>query len=93
MPLDESLPKKPRQSLAGSLNTLFASPSFATWRQGTMLDVAERMSTDRERPSALVRMAHLDDERGPVLGVLLEEVVLWVRSLPGSQRPTGWVIF
>jgi hypothetical protein len=35
----------------------------------------------------IVSVAHLDDEeRALVLGVLLEEVLSWVRSLPGSTR-------
>ncbi|RYE82653.1 MAG: DUF853 family protein, partial [Myxococcales bacterium] len=95
LPLDRFLPKKPRQSLAASLNTLLASPSFASWRQGTTLDVADWMSTARERPSVvIVSVAHLDDEeRSLVLGVLLEEVLSWVRSLPGSQQLRALVLF
>lgn len=39
-------------------------------------------------------MAHLDDEeRSLVLGVLLEEVLSWVRALPGSQRLRALVVF
>jgi len=93
--LDRFLPKKQRQSLAASLNSLLASPSFASWRQGTTLDVGDWLATGRERPSAVVvSVAHLDDEeRSLVLGVLLEEVLSWVRSLPGSQRLRALVVF
>jgi hypothetical protein len=42
----------------------------------------------------VVSVAHLDDEeRSLVLGVLLEEVLSWVRSLPGSQRLRALVVF
>jgi hypothetical protein len=34
-----------------------------------------------------------DEERALVLGVLLEEVLAWVRSLPGSQRLRALVVF
>ena len=42
----------------------------------------------------IVSVAHLDDEeRALVLGVLLEEVLSWVRSLPGTQRLRALVVF
>jgi hypothetical protein len=93
--LDKFLPKKERQSLAAALNTLLASPTFATWRQGTPLDVGAWMAPrDGKTPAVIVSVAHLDDEeRGLVLGVLLEEVLAWVRSLPGSQRLRAMVVF
>jgi hypothetical protein len=93
--LNEFLPKKERQALAAALNTLLASPTFATWRQGTPLDVGAWMTPHQGKTSAvIVSVAHLDDEeRSLVLGVLLEEVLAWVRSLPGSQRLRALVVF
>ena len=45
-------------------------------------------------PATVLRVAHLDDdERALVLGVLLEEVLTWVRSLPGSSRLRALVVF
>jgi hypothetical protein len=42
----------------------------------------------------VLSVAHLDDEeRALVLGVVLEEVLSWVRSLPGTQRLRGLVVF
>ncbi len=39
-------------------------------------------------------LPHLDDEeRALVLGVLLEEVLAWTRSLPGSQSLRAMVLF
>ena len=37
--IDAFLPKRERRALAAALNTLLASPTFASWRQGTTLDV------------------------------------------------------
>jgi hypothetical protein len=39
--LDAFLPRSERRALAASLNTLLASPTFASWRQGTTLSVGE----------------------------------------------------
>lgn len=45
-------------------------------------------------PATVVSVAHLDDdERELVLGVLLEEVLTWTRSLPGSSRLKALVVF
>jgi hypothetical protein len=95
LPLDRFLPKRERQTLSAALNTLLASPSFSSWRQGTTLDIASWMAPrDGRTPAVVVSVAHLDDEeRGLVLGVLLEEVLAWVRSLPGSQRLRALVVF
>src|ERR1044072_9126472 len=42
----------------------------------------------------ILSVAHLDDEeRALVLGVVLEEVLTWVRSLPGSQKLNAMVVF
>ena len=93
--IDAFMSKKQRKDLAAALNTLLASPTFASWRQGVTLDVDDWMRTDRPQTQAtIVSVAHLDDEeRALVLGVLLEEVLSWVRALPGSQRLRGLIVF
>jgi hypothetical protein len=87
--------KTERRSLAAALNTLLASPSLASWRQGPSLDVAEWVAPkDGKTPIVIVSVAHLDDEeRALVLGVLLEEILSWVRTLPGSQRLRALLVF
>jgi hypothetical protein len=41
----------------------------------------------RRTPATIVSVAHLDDdERTLVLGVLMEELLTWVRGLSGSKR-------
>ena len=95
LPLDSFLPKSERRALSASLNTLLASPTFASWRTGTTLDIEEWMTPHGGRtPAVIVSVAHLDDEeRTLMLGVLLEEVLSWVRSLAGSQRLRALVVF
>ena len=93
--VDAFMKKAERRSLAAALNGLLASPTFATWRQGATLDVAEWIALkDGRTPIVIVSVAHLDDEeRALVLGVLLEEVLSWVRTLPGSQRLRALLVF
>src|SRR5687767_11000288 len=74
LPIDSFLPKAERRALAAALNSLLASPTFASWRTGTTLDVGEWLTPrDGRTPVVIVSVAHLDDEeRALVLGVLLE---------------------
>jgi hypothetical protein len=93
--VDSFLGPRKRRELAADLNTLIASPSFASWRQGQSLDVGRWMEkVDGKTPATIVSVAHLDDgERALVLGVILEEALAWVRSLPGSARLRAMIVF
>ncbi len=93
--LDAFVSPKLRADLAADLNTLAASPSFSAWRRGQSIDVASWMTqVDGKTPATIVSVAHLDDaERQLVLGVILEEVLSWVRTLPGSSRLKALVAF
>ncbi len=93
--LDDFLPATQRRSLAAALNNLLASPTFQSWRTGVSLDVGAWLGPVQGRtPAVVVSVAHLDDEeRELVLGVLLEEVLSWVRTLPGSKRLKALVLF
>lgn len=84
-----------RRALAAAMNSLLASPTFSSWRQGATLDVAEWVTPrDGKTPIVVISVAHLDDdERVLVLGVLLEEILSWVRTLPGSQRLRALLVF
>jgi hypothetical protein len=114
LPVDRFLPKKARRDLAAALNSLLASPTFSSWRQGAPLDVASWMkpvpaaassssasapAPGAERaptrtPATIVSVAHLDDdERALVLGMVLEEVLSWVRGLPGAQSLRALIVF
>lgn len=93
--LNEFISKSERKSLSAALNSLLASPTFANWRQGSTLNVAEWLSPkDGKTPCVILSVAHLDDEeRALVLGVVLEEVLSWVRTLSGSSRLQALVLF
>lgn len=93
--INEFMPKRTRKLFAAALNTLLAAPSFASWRQGGSLDVAQWVAPVEGRtPATILSVAHLDDdERALVLGIVLEEVLTWVRSLPGSQSLKALVVF
>ena len=96
LPLDAFVSPNDRASLAAALNTLLASPTFATWRQGASLDIDAWMTPSLlgRTPVHVVSVAHLDDEeRTLVLGVLLEEFLTWVRGQPGTQKLRGMLVF
>lgn len=93
--LNAFISKKDRAALAAALNTLLASPTFGGWREGVSLDIGEWLAPKDGRTQAvIVSVAHLDDdERRLVLGLLLEEVLTWVRSLSGTQRLRALIAF
>src|SRR5690606_15511105 len=84
-----------RRALASALNTLLASPTFASWRQGSSLDIAEWLTPKQGRTQAVVvSVAHLDDEeRTLVLGVVLEELLAYTRSLRGTRKLRALIVF
>jgi hypothetical protein len=95
MPVDEFLPKRDRTSLATALNTLLASPTFEAWRQGAPLDVGSWVAPrpDGRTPAVIVSVAHLDDdERALVLGVVLDELLAWVRAQSGTSDLRALVV-
>jgi hypothetical protein len=94
MPIDRFISKKDRNALAAALNALVASPSFASWRTGAALDVASWLRSDDGRvPAVVVSVAHLDDvERSLVLGLVLDETLAYVRSLPGTSTLKALVV-
>ncbi len=95
MPMDEFLPRHERRALAAALNALLASPTFASWRKGAPVDVASWMKPqdDGRTPATIVSVAHLDDaERLLVLGIVLEEVLAWVRTQSGTSSLRALVV-
>jgi hypothetical protein len=93
--LNAFISKRERNALAAAMNGLIASPSFETWRQGSTLDVGEWLKPkDGRTPAVILSVAHLDeDERLLVLGLVIEEVLSWVRSLPGASSLKALVVF
>jgi hypothetical protein len=78
---------KDRTQLAMSLNNLLASPSFASWLEGEPLDIANMLYTPEGKPRlAIVSIAHLDDaQRMFMVTILLNEVLAWIRTQPGTS--------
>lgn len=84
--LEQFFPKKARQQLAMRLNGLIASPAFAQWLTGAPLDVEQLFArTDAGSRTSIFTIAHLSDsERMSFVTLLLERVVAWMRTQPGS---------
>ena len=85
--LETFFPAKDRFALAMKLNNLLASPGFAAWMEGEPLDVGGLLSTREGKPRlSIISIAHLsDDERMFFVTILLNEVLAWVRSQPGTS--------
>jgi len=77
---------KDRLALGMQLNNLLASPSFASWLEGESLDVKRLLYTDKGKPRlSILSIAHLSEtERMFFVTILLNEVVSWMRSQPGT---------
>ncbi|MDI9486172.1 MAG: DUF87 domain-containing protein [Bacillota bacterium] len=86
MDMESFYPSKDRFSLAMMLNNLLASPSFKAWLEGDPLDVNRFLYNDEGKPRVSVfSIAHLSDsERMFFVTMLLNEVLSWVRSQPGT---------
>jgi hypothetical protein len=79
-------PAKERFELAIALNNLLASPGFEAWLEGDALDVGSLLYTEKGRPRhTIFSIAHLSDaERMFFVSLLLNQVVGWMRTQPGT---------
>ncbi len=95
LPFDEFMPKHQRKELLNALNALVASPTFETWREGASLDVGEWLKPVNGKTTAtIVSVKHLDEgEKAMVLGVVLNEAVAHMRTLPGTAGLRALVVF
>lgn len=86
MDLETFYPEKERTKLAMDLNNLLASPSFAGWMSGQPLDVQQLFySPDGKPRHSIISIAHLDDaQRMFFVTILLNEVLAWMRTQPGT---------
>ena len=84
--LDSFYPPKDRFQLALTMNTLIASPSFASWLRGETLDIDKLLYNAEGKPRhSIFYLAHLSDsERMFIVTLLLESVVTWVRRQQGT---------
>ncbi len=83
---DSFFPVKDRFELAMALNNLLAAPGFAPWMEGEPLDVGRLLYTPEGKPRvSIFSIAHLPDtERMFFVTLLLNNVVAWMRSQPGT---------
>ena len=85
--LESFFPAQDRFALAMTLNNLLASPSFATWMTGEPLDIDRLLYSSTSKPQlAIIYLAHLPDaERMFFMSLILNEVLGWMRSRPGTS--------
>ena len=84
--LETFFPAGERLQLAMLLNNLLAAPGFATWLDGEPLDISRMLYTSEGRPRmSIFSIAHLADaERMFFVTMLLNQVLGWMRSQPGT---------
>ena len=84
--LESFMPEKPRQTLALKFNNLLASPGFATWLEGSPLDIAKMLHTPAGKPRiSIFSIAHLGDtERMFFVSLLLNQMLGWMRAQNGT---------
>ena len=86
MDLDSFYPAKDRFALAMRLNNLLAAPGFEAWLSGDSLDVGRLLHSATGKPQvSVMSIAHLSDgERMFFVTLLLNELIRWMRSQPGT---------
>ena len=84
--MESFYPAKDRFGLALLINKLLAAPGFQTWLEGEPLDIGRMLCTPEGRARvSIFSIAHLSDaERMFFVSMLLNEVLGWVRTQPGT---------
>jgi hypothetical protein len=84
--LESFFPANERHELGMRLNNLLASPTFAGWLEGEPLEVGRLLYTTEGKPRlSIVSIAHLSEaERMFFVTMLLNEVIAWMRTQPGT---------
>jgi len=87
MEIESFYPSKDRFELAIALNNLLASPGFEAWLEGDALDIGSLLYTAQGRPRmSIFSIAHLSDsERMFFVSLLLNQMVSWMRTQPGTS--------
>ncbi len=85
--LETFFPEKERFTLALSLNNLLAAPGFRSWLNGEPLNIDSLLFGKQGKPRvSIFSIAHLNDaERMFFVTLLLNQVIAWMRSQPGSS--------
>ncbi len=91
VPIDSFMSAQDRFGLSMRLNNLLASPSFASWLEGEPLEIDRLLYTtdeagQRKPRLSILSIAHLgDQERMFFVTLLLNELISWMRSQPGTS--------
>ena len=87
MDLETFYSARDRTELAMKLNNLLASPSFAGWMQGAPLSIKDLLYNSEGKPRlSILSIAHLNDsERMFFVTILLNELLAWMRTQPGTS--------
>lgn len=87
MDLDSFYPSKERFQLAMRFNNLLAAPGFEAWLEGEPMDIGRLLFTAEGRPRASIfTLSHLGEaERMFFVSKLLNEILAWVRTQPGTS--------
>ncbi|NOZ29255.1 MAG: hypothetical protein GXP39_14560 [Chloroflexi bacterium] len=93
--VDTFYPQKERFELAMALNAMIAAPAFQAWLEGEPLDVGTLLYTSDGRPRvSIFYIAHLPDaERMFFVTLLLEQVLAWMRTQPGTTSLRALLYF
>lgn len=87
MGVETFFPEKDRFDFTLRLNHLLANPGFQTWLEGDPLDAQRLFYTADGGPRlSIISIAHLSDaERMFAVTALLNEIIGWMRSQPGTS--------
>jgi hypothetical protein len=87
MDLDSFFPSKERFQLAMRFNNLLAAPGFEAWLEGDPMDIGRFLHTADGKPRASIfTISHLaETERMFFVAMLLNEILGWVRTQPGTS--------
>ena len=84
--VDTFYPPKDRFQLAVKINNIIAAPGFQSWLQGQPLDIPRFLnSPDGKTRHSVFYIAHLNDaERMFFVTMLLDQIITWMRTQPGT---------
>jgi hypothetical protein len=84
--IETFFPQKERMAFALSLNNLLAAPGFEAWLEGEPLNIDTLLFSDKGKPRvSIFSIAHLNDtERMFFVTLLLNQILSWIRTQPGS---------
>ncbi len=93
-PIDMFFPEKDRFAFSMLLNNLLASPSFAIWRQGNLMDIDFLFKPNPKPRHSIFCLSHLTDkERMFFVTLLFTSIESWMRQQEGSGSLRGIIYF